>query len=44
MSRMYVCIEKCVQEDAIYAINANATKTVHETNSAIAIASFMTLA
>jgi len=40
---MYVCIkiEKCVQEDAIYAINANATKTVHETNSAIAIASFM---
>jgi len=32
---------ECVQENAIYAIHANATKTVHEINSAISIASFM---
>jgi len=31
----------CVQEDAIYTINANVTKTVHEANSAIMIANFM---
>jgi len=33
--------QECIQEDAIYAINANAAKIVHEVNCAIAIASFM---
>jgi len=32
---------ECVHENATCAINDNATKTVHEANSAIAIASFM---